>query len=123
MTHWTLRSLDEPSVLWLPPTQTVDGYVWGLPQAVTASRWQYSVGTRGPNIQYNTDGAVLVGRISVWLNLSILPGSYLWQGKIEDLPEFATPSDTDFTYRVISIREIRSLVTNDYVYKVYLDED
>jgi len=133
MTYWVNRLLDEDAVYWKPPIRDgLGGYSkWRYPEQIR-SRWQYS---KGPKIEYDTaGGSVISARTLVWIDREIEIGSYLYKGKIEDLQTIFHPDpdfdvdylETDEVYelasQVVSVENVRSIPSKNYLYKVYLDE-
>lgn len=136
MTYWINRLLDEVTVLWQPPVSDgLGGYKeWFYPEEIS-SKWQYSTGkASGPHISYNQGGSVVSASTSVWIDREIEIGSYLYKGKIDDLqtifnpgPDFSfEPSDLDSMFeiaaQVVSVVNVRSIPSKNYLYKAYLDE-
>ena len=76
-TNWILKLLDEPTVIWLPPQRDGKGGYssWPSPFQVNG-RWQFGIGSHGPKLRYEANGAIRVARTSVWLEQEIVVGSY-----------------------------------------------
>jgi hypothetical protein len=122
-TDWIIKLLDEPTVVWSPPPRDGTGGYSSWPNPVQLKgRWQFSVTSYGPKVSYGADGAVKPARTSVWLDHEIGVGSYLWKGSLSSLSSGATPETLSDAKQVIAVRNIRSIVTTDYLYKAFLDE-
>lgn len=122
-TAWVRKLLDEPTVCWGPPVRDgIGGYSsWPVPSQLNG-RWEYNVGSSGPRVTYKSiGGAVIIARTSVWLDDEIEIGSYLWKGSLSSLDSADTP-ETVSARQVVAVRNIRSIVTQDYLYKTFLDE-
>ena len=120
MTTWITRLLDEDAVYWEPPQRgSADDYIWVDPIALK-SRFQFSYGsTGGAQLRFESKGSVVSYRHSVWVSEAVTIGGYLWKGSIVDLGVLTPPPDT--AYKVRTLEFTRSITTQDYLYKVYLD--
>lgn len=123
MSYWTDKLLDEPTVVWAPPTQDgLGGLTWGSPTE-TLGRWQYTVnpgGAAGPDIRYTPDGTTSPARTVVWLKVEPELDSYLFKGELTDLPP--SYEVVEIASQVIAVKNVRSIPTQNYLYMVYLDE-
>jgi hypothetical protein len=122
-TGWALNLLDEHTVVWGPPIRDgAGGYSsWPTPSQIQG-RWQYGVGSSGPRVEYRFDGSIRIARTCVWTESSIELGSYLWKGSLTTISGSDTPETLQDARQVVAIKNVRSLVTDDYLYKAYLDE-
>ena len=119
MTSWVDWLQDEDAVYWEPPGRgDADGYIWAAPIAIM-SRWQFSYGTGGPNLQFNQPATVVSDRVSVWTSQQLTIGGYLWKGSINDVPSVDPPPSSASKIRTLTT--VRSIPTHDYLYKVFLD--
>lgn len=122
-TAWIEKMLDEPTVVWGPPVRDgAGGYSSWPASSQIQGRWQYGVGTAGPRVEYRADGAIKVSRSCVWLDGAVEVGSYLWKGSLTSLPGGATPETLGDAKQVVAVKNVRSVVTADYLYKAFLDE-
>lgn len=114
------RLIDTPTVSWSPPINDgLGGDTWKPPTEILG-KWQYSVGSTGPTLRVLENGSVITARTSVWVLEEVKLGSYLWEGTLESLePKYDVYS---LASRVVSLKTVKSVSSNFYLYKVYLDE-